>query len=268
MSVFPCEWVREFARSRASARNGRASPSACHGAPRRPAHPPPVPSRCHSPRQAKPGHRFGPGRPAPVSSSGRQRPPGQAALGPARARGTMLLHGHDATPPNRTGQAPGRCREPGRRRPANPPSDSRPGRARWSARLSRTILRGAAAAVSLARERSGLALRRRQLEVNPLAELESPSRWEGVGRPGQRVGEAARARAGCQLLCAYELLHNPVDRLESRAVSGASRSEPDRDANRSRLAESSIGENATSPCPLRASQKDIAALLCERGAHF
>jgi hypothetical protein len=222
MSVFPCEWVREFARSSARARNGRTSPSACHGAHRCPVHPLTVPSRCHSPRQTKRGHRFGPGRPAHISASGRQRPPGQAALRPARARGTMLLHGHDATPPNRPGQASGRCRELGRRWPANPPSDRRPGRARWLARLSRTTLRGAAAAVSLAREMRGPALRRRQLEVNPLAELESPSRWEGVGRPGQRGGEAARARACCQMLCVCELSHNPVDNLESRAIRGAS----------------------------------------------
>jgi hypothetical protein len=79
--------------------------------------------------------------------------------------------------------------------------------------------------------------------------------------------DGSRSRRAVNSYVPCELLHNPVDRLESRAVSGASRLEPDRDANRSRPDKSLTGGYATSLCRITTSQKDIVALLREARAH-
>jgi hypothetical protein len=89
--------------------------------------------------------------------------------------------------------------------------------------------------------------------------------------PGRGLGHSKTARARAELLTAVCLANCCIIRLtawRARAACGASRSSIDQDAIYSHPAESLIGGYATSLCPITASQKDIAALLYERGAHF
>jgi hypothetical protein len=87
----------------------------------------------------------------------------------------------------------------------------------------------------------------------------------------QGLGHSKTARARAELLTAVCLANFCTIRLTSwraRAAGGASRSSIDRDSTHSHPAESFTGGYATSLCPLTASQKDIDALLYERGADF
>ena len=265
MSVFPSEWVGEFASSSASACNGRTSPSACHGAPRRPAHPLTVPSRCHSSRQAKPGHRFGPGRPAHASSSGRQRPPGQAAPGPVgrcflmdttlhpravrvKRLGAVANWGVAGRPTRpATAVLAGRVGRPGGHAP---PSGVRLRLFPWHGRCPARPWRG----------------------VNLRSIPWRSWRAQGAGRASGGLGSVWGKRlalapvVNCCVSANFRTIR--LTGWRARATCGASRSGIDRDSTHFHPAESLIGGCAISLCPLTASQKDIDALLYERGAHF
>jgi len=85
-------------------------------------------------------------------------------------------------------------------------------------------------------------------------------RWRGCASRGCHSRRAVDSSAN---FCTLRLTG-----WRARAVRGASRLGSDRDANHSHPAESFISWFATSPCLLIVSQKDMAARLYGRGAHF